>query len=369
MGKIIDMVYKLRNGRPLYMDYVRDRHSIIATEDNGEKTAYCFSIPIYNDNINQVLEPVFCKEEGIVHMGGSNAVVNIKQNISLRNRFGEAKIIYDSYYDYVSDKEVRFKEGKICPAFNGIQCIAECIGNQQHRFVLKTNYSEAGIWANNKCISIMREHFTPLVSVSCIGALDTEERVIAPIKLEYKQIDEFSYEIAMSALSPYARYIKYEINMYEPKLFQDTTVESKDSQSNNVFGGTAFIGNTELYGEQWLYIRPDMGLLAELKYDSIYQVKLHLPIHRDEKVDIRAYMVSRRFCSFGSNWDNKVPVNSKGICPVNNNGFLSFDITEMFSRYSFGYIIKPEQRDGGFVCVSTGDNYVEPAVLEIRMRE
>ena len=44
--------------------------------------------------------------------------------------------------------------------------------------------------------------------------------------------------------------------MYERKLFLDTTVESKNIDVNNAFGSIAFIGNTDIFGEQWLYSRP-----------------------------------------------------------------------------------------------------------------
>ena len=39
MSKILDIVHVLRNGKPLYGDYVRNRHCIVASESNGERTA------------------------------------------------------------------------------------------------------------------------------------------------------------------------------------------------------------------------------------------------------------------------------------------------------------------------------------------
>lgn len=362
--RVIDMVRILREGKVTNIDYAQDRYSIITSESNGNKTAYCFSVPIYDDE-GCILEPVFCVGSGVIHMKGSNAVVNIKDNISIRNRFGVVKISHNesSRYNYISKEEVSDGNVRILPALNGIQCV-EKIDGKSGSFVIRTNYNDANIWANNKCFSIMRENYTPLVSVSCIGALDADTNVIAPAYIEYKKVDETRYDVKVKSASLAAEHVAYEINMYEPKLFQDTTVESNDSQCNNVFGGMAFIGNTDIYGEQWLYIRPDMGLVDSIPCDSIRYAKLHLPVYRDEHSNIKAYKVSRRFCSFGTNWDNKVPINSKGIIPSKHDGYLSFDITNIFVGRTLGYIIKPELNNDGYICVSTGDNYIRPVILE-----
>lgn len=368
MSKILDIVHVLRNGKPLYGDYVRNRHCIVASESNGERTAYCFSVPIYRAGTNVLLESVFQKDGSIIHMEGSNVSVNINKNISFRNKYGEVKLITDSEYEYISENEVRYKNRYIYPSFNGITCKEMYGTDKVVKLKVSSSASDIQIRVNNKCFAFMREQFVPLMTVSCIGALDSNGIVVAPAILEYTQTKDSEYEITISTESPYAVSVLYEINMYEPKLFQDTTVESNNPQSNNAFGSIAFIGCTKAYGEQWLYIRPDMGRISDIASVDVSKVILHLPLYQKSGVGLKIYSVSRRFCSFGSNWNNKIPAKFSGKCSVTDNGYISFDITDMYADRASGYIIKPEQRDGGFVCVATGDNYDNPAVLEIRLK-
>ena len=69
----------------------------------------------------------------------------------------------------------------------------------------------------------------------------------------------------------------FEANLYESKQIQDTTVESANPEVNNAFGGTAFIGNTTEFGEQWLYSRPDYSKFSELTDRQIIKAVLHMP--------------------------------------------------------------------------------------------
>ncbi len=367
MGRITDIVQILRNNKPLYGDYVRNRYSIIASESNGEKTAYCFSIPIYREGTTMFIEPVFHKDGDIIHMEGSNAAVNINNNISLRNKYGEVKLITDSVYKYISENEVLYDNRHIYPSFNGITCKEMLREGKVVKLKASVQDADMQIRVNNKCFAFMREQFVPLMTISCIGASDNNGTVLAPAILDYAHTGAGEYEITISTSCPFAESILYEINMYEPKLFQDTTVESENPQSNNAFGSIAYAGYTNVYGEQWLYIRPDMGKIPDIAYANISKAILHLPLYQKTGVGLKAYSVSRRFCSFGSNWNNKITSKSAGKSSVTGNGYVSFDITDIYSDREAGYIIKPEQKDGGFACIATGDNYHNPAVLEIRM--
>lgn len=215
----------------------------------------------------------------------------------------------------------------------------------------------------------MRSQYTPLLTVSCIGGVDGEGAVAAPAVIDYEQTGDTSYDLIIRTPGGCADLVLFEINMYEPKLFQDTTVESNNPQSNNAFGGAAFIGNTRLYGEQWLYIRPDMSKIADVSGENTVKALLHLPVYQKKCPPLKIHSVSRRFCSFGSNWNNKVTSKWFSAGSVYANGYVSFDITEMYEDRALGYIVKPERRDGGFACLSTGDNYCRPVILELRTKD
>lgn len=364
---ILKEILKLRNGRPMYGDFANNRYSVALSEGDGCRTSYCFSSPIYKSGTNMLLEPAFLKDGDVIHMEGSNAVVNIGRDISLRDKCGEVKIITDAAYEYLSEEEVRCGDWRIYPSLNGITCSEACGDGKDIRLNLEVN-EPIQIRVNDKCFAFMRGQYTPLMTVSCIGGVDGKGVVVAPAIIDYEQTGEMSYELTIRISSGCAESVLFEINMYEPKLFQDTTVESNNPQSNNAFGGTAFIGNTEPYGEQWLYIRPDMSKIEDISGENTVKALLHLPVYQKKCPPLKIHSVSRRFCSFGSNWNNKVTSKLFSAGSMNANGYVSFDITKMYEDRALGYIIRPERRDGGFACVSTGDNYCRPVILELRTK-
>ena len=82
-----------------------------------------------------------------------------------------------------------------------------------------------------------------------------------------------------------------------------------------------------------------------------------------------------RFCSFGSNWNNKIgegpPVSNSTI----NGRYQSVELTQLLvdSRtknivQSEGFILKPLIKGGGFSVIGTGDSHLAPQILEINYR-
>ena len=160
-------------------------------------------------------------------------------------------------------------------------------------------------------------------------------------------------------------------NIQEQKLFQDTTVESKNPQSNNVFGGTAFIGYSNLYGEQWLYSRLTEFVMQDLFDRSIKNVMLYYRVWNPNGLSLIAVELSTRFCSFGSTWNNKKP-GTQCICRSETFGnYQRINLTQMMVRNQRwivpfeGWILKSVIKNGGFCVTSTGDDYYAPLILEV----
>ncbi|MBR2453762.1 MAG: hypothetical protein IKB35_02045, partial [Clostridia bacterium] len=160
--------------------------------------------------------------------------------------------------------------------------------------------------SNEKCVALMAERFKPYVSVSAIGTVNESGNVVAPAVIKWKSISGGKYLISISSSLDNGEFVMFECNLYAPKLFQDTTVESNNPSVNNAFGSSAFIGRTELFGEQWLYMRPAEKIFKDLKDKTIKSVAVHFPVLGRCEVPIYVFGIERRFCSFGSNWENKV---------------------------------------------------------------
>ena len=306
---------------------------------------------------------------------GSNAHITLSNGVLMRNTDGTCMIEMQLSPTFISSQSVRSGNCLISPTFNGVAISCDVKGNDNISFMVDVELPFLNVRANDRSFALMKEKFTPLVVFSCIGSLDTAGNVIAPAKMEYQKITDKKYCIVLSSTSSFAQQILFEANLYENKLFQDTTVESMNPLLNNAFGSMAFIGNTALYNEQWLYSRLDYSKFPEIIDRQIYKVVLHMPKFNTSNVEICAFGLSARFCSFGSNWDNKAPVGAPVAVSLTENGYQSLDITSLLIdplvrtiTMSEGLILKSKIKGNGFSAVSTGDSYYAPQIMEVNFR-
>ena len=163
-----------------------------------------------------------------------------------------------------------------------------------------------------------------------------------------------------------------EINFYEPKLMQDTPVSARFPNENNAFGPVAFIGKTSFFGVQWLYSRLDLNKLPELNRKLIRNMTLYIPKYTGHSMAVQVYTLPNRFCSFGSNWNNKVSLGALRETNQSRGDYLSLDLTSLYvsrNRLSEadGFVLAPcRNTDQDYLAVSTGDSYAMPQVLCVK---
>ncbi len=375
MGNLIlDEIRALRDGLPLRIDAANaNRYLLTAEEDDGSRTAYCFAVPIYTRE-GRLLTQKFHENAGIYYAEGSSAELRVSDCLILQDQDGCYRFLpEEGFVPERVDGSVLYGSGcTILPTTNGFALKVRC-DRGACRFRLQADCNTLEIRGNNKCFSLMREEFRPVVTVSGIGCADRKGGLIAPVLLEYLRESADSFVLSFLPQSPYACSVLLEVNLYEPKLFQDTTVESQSADINNVYGGTAFLGETALFGEQWLYSRPDFGKLPELAGAQIQKVVLHMNGFRNG-VGLGAFHIGRRFCSFGSTWNNRAATMDKfadsetGMCRQ------SIDLTALTVeqrsgrlRQPDGFVVKALSK-GGFCAVATGDSFYAPQILEVRYR-
>lgn len=374
MRSVLSEIQTLRGGAAPIIDHSNsNRYCVIGMETDGSKTVYCFGVPIYNDRSKKLVNLSFYENGRRWSAWGSGASVSITGEIFMEDEYGHCKIRLPGEVTHVSEKGARYGNAEILPTLNGILVKVPRMAYQPFDVSLFSGQPFMPVRANDRCLSMMREEFKPHVTVSCIGVLDSAGQMIAPCGLEYQRNSDQEYAITVRHTSPYGATLLFEINLHADKLFQDTTVESLHPDVNNAFGGTAFIGNTAAYGEQWLYARPDFSKLPELYDKQIRGAILHLP-HFGGYGSLVAYGLSARFCSFGSTWDNKVQAAEEMTDAVSSGVYQSLDITDLitdsthFLKHSEGLILKPKIKGGGFSAVSTGDSFFAPQILEVNFR-
>lgn len=375
MYSVLSEITRLRGGQKPIIDYRNSNHyRIVTLEENGFRTAYCFGVPIYNRKTRKLVEMRFHESNGIGKAYGSNAEITAEDSIVLKNGDGDCKIDLSGKPRLGKGAGVQYGMAEIFSTLNGVAVRAPCIADQLYTIRLFSGPPlSMNARANDRCLALMREEFKPFVTVSCIGVLDGSGKVIAPCMLCYQKTSDTEYAIILSHASPYGQKLLFEINLHEDKLFQDTTVESLHPELNNAFGGTAFIGNTAAYGEQWLYSRPDFSKLPELYGKQIRRAVFHLPRHGGSS-GLSALGLTARFCSFGSNWGNKVKAAENVTEASASASYQSLDITNLiidrngFLKPSEGFILKSREKKGGFSAVSTGDSFFAPQILEVSFR-
>ena len=356
-----DFLIDTRNSNP---------YCVLVKEKLGH-TTYCFSTPIYNTDTQKIVNQEFCKTKTGYMFKGTNGTISICPNkCVLKNGEGRATVLLKDTPIVQGFQDAERSNIMVVPTLNGICFI---INKNNFSCTLEVEAKQEKIYYNPSCFSIMQDKFKPFLSVSTLYATD-EKETFSPVEIKYANNGTKSYAIDFSHDVPNGVFM-FEINLYEPKLFQDTTVESMHPDKNNAYGSIGFIGRTKQHGEQWLYSRPDFSKIPDLTSNRIDKVLLHIPVLNGGLENVDVYVPEKRFCSFGSTWNKKV--NSSGkVASSNNNGrYITIDVTSMFTNrseqileYNEGLILKKPKGKNDFVAISTGDCYFAPQILEIKFK-
>lgn len=375
MNSILNELSKLRKGAPLIIDYKNsNRYRVVAIEANGTKTAYYFTAPIYNNRTLKAVDMKFYSDSGLIYANGSSASITLSNNIRMENAEGSCIVSLSDRVRLVSDCKAICGNERIFPTTNGVAIMSSCLEGRSYSFSIDVSKTFMEVRANDKYFALMSEKFRPFVAVSCLGTADANGNIISPAKVTYQKITDCKYTITISPCSTLGKSVDFEINLYEAKLFQDTTVESKNPKTNNAFGSVGFIGSTKEFGEQRLYTRPDFSKMNELNDKKILRAILHLPRLNRSMVELTASKVSARFCSFGSTWDNKIAAVSSIADSQITELYIDLDlmpiVTDKYGRLvrGEGFILKAKKKESGCSVIATGDSYFASQILEINYR-
>lgn len=375
MNSVLNELSVLRKNAPLVIDHKNsNRYRVVAAEPDGSKTAYYFTAPVYNTRTRKAVDMRFYSNGERVYATGSNASITVTGNMRMENAEGACTLSLAARKSRVSEHGIVYGNEQICPTTNGVAIKSTCKEATPYTFTIEISKPFLEVRANEKCFALMSERFRPFVTVSCIGTTDVTGNIIAPAKLTWQKITDRKYTVTVTPCSSLGKAVLIEANLYEPKLFQDTTVESKNPKTNNAFGSIGFIGTTKEFGEQWLYTRPDVSRMTELNDKKILHAILHLPKWNNGAVELAAFMVSARFCSFGSTWNSKIAEAALLADSQITDHYIDIDLTSLLSdRHGRllrgeGLILKAKKKGAGFSVIATGDSYLSPQILEVNYR-
>lgn len=373
MKSVFSEIEKLSCDCSIDTDIVRlDRFTVIGHSRGRLKTAYCFSVPIYNQETNHLVNMKFYHRENESLYVGSNAKVLINDSVRLQNQYGCCELSFFGKISMKTETTISWvtPEAKcdVSPTLNGLLFKIPAPIAPSFSLTLRRDPLFETVKSNDKFFSIMREAFIPFVTVSCIGVLNDRGNVIAPCDVHYQSGHKGEYNLTFTTRGEQGSYIAFEINMQDVKLFQDTTVESQQPKLNNVFGGTAFLGKTRAFGEQWLYSRLELSNLPRLQNKKIIGAILHVPMLNEREGSLVLNHIAERFCSFGSTWENKIPITESITESIYSKGYYHFDVKTLFDgvkRSAQNFAIKVNDLYDISTVISTGDSFYHPQVLEV----
>lgn len=347
-----------------------NRYRVVVKESLGQ-TAYCFSTPIYNTHSRKLVRTVFEKNKNGYFFKGSCGSISIhEKRCVFETKEGRIIIFLNEVPAIQEDTKQSQCNVVIAPTLNGVRFVAK--GNQLN-LQLKSETKQESIRFHSTCFSVMSEEFKPFISVASLYASDGKGN-FSPVQMEYQDKGNQTYDISFFHEIKDGSFL-FEVNLYEPKLFQDTTVESLHPDINNAYGAVGFIGKTKQFGEQWLYSRPDFSKIPDLASKKIEKIILHVPILNGSTESVDIFIPEKRFCSFGSTWNKKINTSAKIFTAKNYSRYLSIDVTSLFTTptdhslvYNEGLILKKPKGKNNFIAISTGDCYSAPQILEIKFK-
>ena len=374
MYSVFNEIEKLHGNQPInIIETLSNRYTLLCKNLDGTKTAFCFGVPIRNTQNNNIVDLRFHHNKRQSLFLGSNAKITIADRVTLINQHGQCDVFFEGNMFKKSEDTVWFKKDKqgieLHPTLNGLLFIMDCnSANYQPQITVCLDRIFDSIRTNDKCFSVMRDTYIPFITVSCIGEINAQGKIFAPCDICAHKRNDFEYCLTFSTPHITANRIAVEINMHETKLFQDTTVESLHPKANNAFGGIAFLGDSKEFGEQWLYSRLKISNISQFQNKNILKTILHIPQLSPHITSLTTNKLSTRFCSFGSNWENKIAATDFISQSYVSNDYYHLDMTNLFGdlrKSSENFLIRTSSADQSAI-IPTGDAFYAPQILEIK---
>ena len=126
MLSILSEIRKLRGSdAPLSFDLNNsNRYRIVVNENDGTKTAYYFSAPIYNNISKKLLSMKFGADDNEINYVGSNAKIKFSDKVVLKNEYGSFSVSLNNNVIFINEHELHNGKNKIFPTTNGFAYLA-----------------------------------------------------------------------------------------------------------------------------------------------------------------------------------------------------------------------------------------------------
>lgn len=366
----LDEVFQLASDQSLSLSPKQsNRYGLQFVCENGGENYY-FSTPIYQQDTNKLICLQFKQQGDSFTFLGSNCVVIVNEKqIRFIRKSEELVVLFKIPIVWSFDNGALFSERlSIFPTYNGVMLAGDLEVTQ---FDVFTNICYQEFRKSKNCVGLMENHFKPIFNFSTLFARGEDDE-LSPLLVSYFEENKQEGKVAFFATDERCTRGVIELNFYEPKMMQDTPVSEKRPNENNAFGAVAWMGQSSFYGSQWFYFRPDFHKVPEMKNKVIQKITLYLPCWSTSDLFMEMHNLQSRFCSFGSNWENKIGTGQSKYTASQKDGYLSIDVTKLYSysgqlTESIGTVLIAEKTNqASFQIISTADCYARPPILCVK---
>ncbi len=375
---ILDTIRKIRKDKSLIVSEKNQNiYRVVLNEPTGEKTAYYFNSPLYCRKTGYIVDKRFLHTSaGDIFEGSSATISQSNGSIKMSDHLGDLCVDFEKKEFYNNHSGILCSSTTIIkPTLNGVIVESRCDGTTPFMFNIRTTEKFEKIKSNSKYIAFMRNKFEPFFIISPLYAREIETDAIIPCTISIEQQENSYYKVTVNTSCKKTYMVTFEINIYEGKFFQDTTVESQFPDRNNCYGSVSFLGQTIELGEQWLYTKTSRKKVFDVENVPIRSVRMFIPVFKKGNIMPTAYLPRERFCSFGSTWKKKIPFTRALTTAEDTEGFYILDLSELlinpethFLRKTEGIILRLLGDNEDCAVIATGDCCAAPQFLEITYR-
>lgn len=370
MFTALDTIYDITRKECIEALIPEGRYAYHLRQKDSAESKICFTTPIFHGSSPVV--KCFDTYPDCFSFQGSKGRIDVRrEGLVLHDSEYEIRLLWNNEQHFRLSQDrcvLTSEEMSITPTFSGVRITQQYCGPLYFTCLIKSEKT-GYIRMNSKSFAYMRDTFAPVMTLS---TMYTDGNLKNPgVNLAMKQENESKVYLRMTASDENASHACWEINLYEPKLIMDTTVESARPNENNVYGNVAFLGHTGDHGVQYLYSRFDLSKLENDPRKKMKRFLLYIPYYKAGEQGFRMSAPFRRFCSFGSNWENKMPFTEFGAKYEKCGSYFVFDLSKYLLnehgrfKENTGIVLYSAAPDGVSI-LSTADNYDRPQIVEIQ---
>ena len=373
-ARLIETIKQIRKEEnPDVADNKTHRHCIDIREKDA-MVSYLFSIPVRQEEDGALIDSHWEKRGSVWEAKGAmlDTLIRVTKDRIILSRPRKSYTLALPYKQCWKEKDNELYSADMRIGLNPSGVSVACSIEDRLVMRIETNDHIYGIKGNSRYFAFMSQRFKPSATLSALY-FQGEDNTLYPVKLSYDEVNANTYDIELDCPVKSHGTLLLEYNLYEDKLFQDTTVSQMLSQENNVFGSVAFLGSSDVFGEERLYIKPVFDMLNQYRFCDIQSIRLMIPKIAENCPEIKAYRMDDRFCSFGSTWNNKVP-HSRYCIPVTQSiSHIILDLTEYMVengrlKFFYGILLKSVEKTMSYGVVATGDCSSFPIILEVKYK-